>query len=160
AGTSAQAAGAGTQARNPVAAQGLPVPVPLRFTAAAVDGSTIDGAALAAQPTVAWFWTPWCTICRAEAPDVAAAAAKFGDQVNFVGIAGLGQVSAMQRFVSDTGVGGFAHAVDSDGSIWQGFGVIGQPSFAFVHPDGQIEVVPGSMSPGDLEKRIAGLLAS
>ncbi len=133
------------------------VPAPMQFTAVAVDGSTVDGAALAAKPAVAWFWTPWCAICRSEAPEVAAMAEKYADRVNFVGIAGLGKVADMKRFVADTGVGGFAHAVDADGSIWRGFGVIGQPSFAFVHPDGTVEVVPGSLSPADLERRISGL---
>lgn len=154
----AAAAVAPAQSGDSAAASGA-VPVPLRFTAAAVDGSMIDGTALAAKPTVAWFWTPWCSICRAEADEVAAMAERYAGRLNVVGIAGLGKVEDMKRFVAQTGVGGFTHAVDADGSLWRGFGVIGQPSFAFVHPDGEVEVVPGSLSPADLERRIDDLLA-
>jgi thiol-disulfide isomerase/thioredoxin len=48
----------------------------LDFHGPTVDGQEFDGAALAGTPVVLWFWAPWCTICRAEAPDVAAVAAE------------------------------------------------------------------------------------
>lgn len=134
------------------------VPQPLKFTAATVSGGTIEGATLLSSPTVAWFWAPWCSICRAEAPDVAAAQAKFSGQVTFVGIAGRGPVRDMQQFIADTGVGSFEHAVDPDGRIWTGFRVLSQPAFAFIHPDGSIEMVNGSLSSASLEERIGGLL--
>jgi len=146
---------------GPAATQSAPapavVPAALRFTASTVAGGTVRGADLLAKPTVAWFWTPWCTICRAEAPDIAAAQAQFGDRVNFVGIAGRGPVADMARFVADTKVGAFPHAVDADGRLWSGFKVVSQPSLAFIHPDGRIETVTGSMSPADLRERIAKL---
>lgn len=146
---------ADTAAETPAA---VPVPAALQFTAASVSGGTVEGAALLTKPTVAWFWAPWCSICRAEAPNVAAAQARFGDQVNFVGIAGRGPVEDMARFVADTDVGAFEHAVDADGGVWSGFKVISQPSFAFIHPDGSIETVTGSLGAKGLEKRIADLM--
>ncbi|MGQ0465711.1 MAG: redoxin domain-containing protein [Sporichthyaceae bacterium] len=148
-----------TQDQPPAAAADSPkaVPAQLQFTAAAVDGSTIEGAALASKPTVAWFWTPWCSICRKESGTVSSMASKFGDRINVVGIAGKGSVADMARFVSDTGVGGFRHAVDADGGLWSRFGVIGQPSFAFIGSDGKVEVVPGVLSEADLDKRIEAM---
>lgn len=136
------------------------VPAALRFEVAAVDGSRVVGSSLVGKKAVVWFWTPWCTICRAEAGEVAEAAAKYGSKISFLGVAGHGQVSAMRRFVDDTGVGGFAHAVDADGRVWSGFGVTGQPSFAFLDAAGNLDIVPGSLSPADLEERIGRLLAS
>jgi thiol-disulfide isomerase/thioredoxin len=134
------------------------VPAALKFTAATVSGGTVEGASFLTKPTVAWFWAPWCSICRKEAPAVAAAQAEFGDRINFVGIAGRGPVADMARFVSDTGVGGFEHVVDADGGVWSGFKVLSQPAFAFVHPDGTIEMVNGSLDADGLSERIAGLM--
>lgn len=151
--TAASVGGASSEA--PAAAQ---VPAALKFTAATVSGGTVEGASFLVKPTVAWFWAPWCSTCRAEAPNVAAAQAEFGDRVNFVGIAGRGPVSDMARFVSDTGVGGFEHAVDADGRVWSGFKVVSQPSFAFVHPDGRIDMVVGALGSAGLNERIADLL--
>lgn len=145
-------------ASDAAAPAAVAVPAALQFTAATVSGGTVEGSSLLTKPTVAWFWAPWCSICRVEAPNVAAAQAKFGDRVNFVGIAGRGPVEDMQRFVADTSVGGFEHVVDADGRVWSGFKVISQPSFAFIHPDGSIEMVTGALGSAGLEKRIAGLL--
>ncbi|MBA3286480.1 MAG: redoxin family protein [Acidimicrobiia bacterium] len=75
--------------------------------ATTVDGDPYDASALAGRPTVAWFWAPWCVICRGEAPDVAAVAARYAGQVNFVGVAGLGANDEMRKFVTDTDVGAF-----------------------------------------------------
>lgn len=114
--------------------------VPVRYDAADVQGALLDGSDFDATavdgPVVYWFWAPWCTVCRAEAPDVAAAADKFGDDVTFVGVASRGPVSDMEAFVEQTGVGGFPHIADVDGRIWAQFGVSAQPAFVIVDAEG------------------------
>ncbi len=142
----------GSGARSDTAAPG-----PLSFKTETVDGGTFDGAALAGEPVVLWFWAPWCTICRAEAPEVAAIAADFEGEVTFVGVAGLGQTDAMRTFVKETGTDGMQHAIDADGSVWQSFGVVSQPAFAFVASDGSVETFAGSLPPDDLERAATGL---
>lgn len=89
---------------------------------------------------------------------MAAVAAEYEGQVTFIGIAGHGEVAAMQQFVSDTGTGALTHLVDDDGSRWQRFGVVTQPAFAFVGADGVARTVPGSLEPDALRAETDALL--
>jgi peroxiredoxin len=133
------------------AAPATVVPEVLDFTALTVDGGTFDGAHLAGQPVVLWFWAPWCPVCKQGAADVTAAAADLGDDVAFVGVAGLsGSVEDMQRFIDDTGSGSLPHIADTDGAVFTQFGVTQQDTFAFVAPDGAVELVDGYSSDPDL----------
>ncbi len=130
------------------------------FTGTTLEGAAFDSSMLAGKPAVLWFWAPWCTVCRAEGPDVAAVAAKFADQVTFVGIPGLGEVGPMRQFVDDTGTGGFQHVSDVDGALWQQFGVVAQPSFVFIDGSGHTELVPSGLSGDDLRRMTQSLLTS
>jgi len=131
----------------------------LDVSGSTVAGATLDLSTLAGQPVILWFWTPWCTICRAEAPEVASVAAQFEDQVTFIGIPGLGPVDDMELFVDETGTEGFEHVIDADGSLWQRFGVVSQPSFVFVATDGTTQSFTGAL-PVDELRRMASALAA
>lgn len=130
------------------------------FSGTTLKGASFDSASLAGKPAVIWFWAPWCAVCRAEAPDVAAVAAEFAGRVTFVGIPGRGEVGPMRQFVADTGTGGFEHVADVDGSLWQQFGVVAQPAFVFVSSSGQSELVPSGLSGDDLRRMTQSLLTS
>ena len=131
------------------------------FVAADLSGGQVDSASFAGQPTVLWFWAPWCTICRAEAPGVVDAATQVGDEVTLVGVAGRGEVPAMRDFVDQTGTGAFTHVVDDDGSIWADYGVTAQPAFAFLAADGSVdEVVAGPIEPDRLVERMRALASA
>ena len=106
-----------------------------------------------------WFWAPWCTICRVEAPDVAAVAAELEGEVTFLGVTGRGDTTDMAAFVQDTGTARLQHLVDADGSLWQRFRVVNQPSFAFVSPDGSVETFAGALGAEQLEARASALAA-
>jgi thiol-disulfide isomerase/thioredoxin len=123
---------------------------------AALDfrGTTLDG-----SPLVLWFWAPWCTICRAEAPDVAEVAAEYAGRAAFLGVPGLGEVADMREFVADTGTNGLTHVVDADGSLWQRFGVVSQPAYVFVDADGTVQAFGGSLDRESLRQAAADLLA-
>ncbi len=133
-------------------------PAPLTFTATTLTGERFDAAAeLDGEPAVLWFWAPWCTVCRAEAPEVADVAAEFAGRVPVIGVPGRGEIAAMRRFVEDTGTGKLAHVVDGDGSIWSRFGVVTQPAFTFIDADGEIETFQGALPADDLRERLAAL---
>jgi thiol-disulfide isomerase/thioredoxin len=130
------------------------------FTAQTLDGDEFTSASLAGTDTVLWFWAPWCTTCRAEAPDVNAAAATHDGSVQVIGVAGRGEVDEMQGFVSDTDMARLTHLVDSDGSIWSSFGVAAQPAYAFIDDTGEVEVVVGAMGEERLSARMDQLAAT
>jgi thiol-disulfide isomerase/thioredoxin len=52
----------------------------------AVGGKDLDLADYRGKPVVVVVWGSWCTPCRAEAPDVIAAAEELDDRAQFVGI--------------------------------------------------------------------------
>lgn len=131
----------------------------LDFTGKTLDGDTLDASTLSEGPTVFWFWAPWCSVCRAEAPGVARVAAKFDGRVKFVGVPGLGEPDDMRKFVGATKIGGFAHVVDLDGSVWKRFGVTAQPAYAFVDDTGKVSTVPGGLDESDLEQSTADLIS-
>lgn len=130
---------------------------PLAFTAATLAGPELDVSRLAGEPVVLWFWTPWCTICRVEGPDVADVAADLHGDVTFLGVPGRGSAADMRSFVHDTGTGSLQHLVDVDGSLWQRFRVVNQPSFAFVGADGSVEVFAGALGAEQLRVRASAL---
>jgi len=123
------------------------------------DGELATGV-LEGQDTVLWFWAPWCTTCRGEAPDVVAVADAFAGQVEIVGVAGRGEVPDMEDFVSETGTGGLTHLVDADGEIWSSFEVVAQPAFAFIDQSGEVEVVVGALGEQGLTERLDALVAA
>lgn len=127
--------------------------------ATTLDGADFDASELGTSRAVLWFWAPWCTSCRAEGPDVAEVAERYGSDVRIVGVPGRGEVAAMQQFVDDTGTGAIEHVVDDDGSIWTAFGVYGQPAFAFLDASGTIEVFVGTLGSA-LDERVADLASS
>ena len=147
------AAGVGSDVSNPEA------PELLRFTAGTTTGERFDASSLAGKDAVLWFWAPWCSQCRFEAPHLAAVQAAHAGEVEVVGVAGLGPVEDMTGFVEELGLEGFPHLVDADGSLWQRFGVTAQPAHAFVDDSGEIEVTRGLMGGEQLEEKIAELAA-
>ncbi len=122
----------------------------LEFSGTTLDGAPLDVATLAGTPVVLWFWAPWCTICRAEAPDVAEVAAEYDGRVTLLGVPGRGEVEAMRGFVADTGTEAITHVVDADGALWNRFGVVSQPAFVFVDRSGAVERFAGSLEGDDL----------
>ena len=117
----------------------------MEFAATTTTGGAFDGAALVGDDVVLWFWAPWCTACRAEAPQVEAAAARLDGRVQVVGVASSGSLEDMRAFVAETGADGLTHVADVPGEVWARFGVVTQPTFVFVDDDGRTQTVPGGL---------------
>ena len=135
-----------------------PTPKILRFSATTVEGAAFDAVDLAGRDVMFWFWAPWCSECRREAPFVAAAQKKYGSKVAFVGVAGLGPIKDMKSFIDDYSVGAFTHLADVDGELWQRFGVVQQPAYAFVDESGKVEVARGELGERGISDRITKLI--
>ncbi|PSL06150.1 thiol-disulfide isomerase/thioredoxin [Haloactinopolyspora alba] len=145
---------------SPPAETAPPVPDELDFTAPTVGGGTFEGASLAGQPAVLWFWAPWCPVCQGEAPTIADLAAEYEGEVTFVGVAGLsGDLAAMEGFIADGGVGGITHIDDRDGEVYTHFGVTQQYDIGFVSPEGTVDIVSGPLDEAEIADRVEELAA-
>ena len=126
---------------------------------ATVDGTVFDAASLTGRPAVLWFWAPWCTICRQEAPTVTTIASEFAGEVQFVGVAGRATTSEMADFVEQTGTGDLVHLADTSGAVWREYGVAVQPAYAFIDSAGRVDVRVGSLDEDALRARVAEVAA-
>ena len=131
-----------------------PLPV---FSSTTLDGQPVTQADYEGKPTIMWFWAPWCSVCRGEAPTLSKVASELDGSVDVIGVAALGSVDEMKTFVSDTGIGNFTQLADPDAQVWSVFGVASQPAFAFISADGSIEVVQGSIDEKEILERAATL---
>jgi thiol-disulfide isomerase/thioredoxin len=156
AGCSAQAA---PTPSNAPSSSSSSVPKLLRFTAKTLDDKDFSGESLAGKPAVLWFWAPWCPRCMGEAPHMGALAHDNAGKVTFIGVGAQDGVPAMQKFVKENQVGDFAHLADVNAAVWTHFGITQQPAYAFVRPDGYIEVVKQQLSEVALNERVSQLTA-
>lgn len=127
----------------------------LNFSSTTLTGAPFNGKSVAGKPVVMWFWAPWCPTCNAEAPGVARIAAQHPN-VTFVGVAALDQVPAMKAFQTKYGLN-FTQLADTDTSVWRHFGVTQQPAYAFIAPNGTMQVVKNGLSESDLTQRLSEL---
>ncbi|GGV19573.1 thiol:disulfide interchange protein [Actinomadura cremea] len=153
------AAAPGSPAPRQSGGTGEDVPEALGFEGETLAGEPFDGASLAGGPVVFWFWAPWCPKCLAEGPDVAEAAAKYGDRVTFVGVGGLEKDKGrLREFVARTGTERLTHLDDTAGELYAHFGVTSQSSFVFMAPDGTTDDASGPLGAAELGRRVDGLL--
>ena len=57
------------------------------FDLQTLDGNQVAKADLLGKPTVLFFWAPWCSVCKADAHNIAAMKEGVGEDVNVVSIA-------------------------------------------------------------------------
>ncbi|OBI06595.1 thiol:disulfide interchange protein [Mycolicibacter heraklionensis] len=131
----------------------------LDFAGQTLDGRPFSGASLFGRPAVLWFWAPWCPLCQRDAPMVARLAAAH-PKVTFVGVGAQDRLDALRAFVARYGVDEFTELADTDAAIWARFGVTRQPAYAFIKPDGRVEVVTGSLAEAELTRRLQALTGS
>ncbi|WP_431911390.1 TlpA family protein disulfide reductase [Micromonospora carbonacea] len=134
------------------------VPESLRFTGTTLDGKPFAAADLAGGPVVLWFWAPWCATCASQAWTVAEIAPQYRDRVPIVGVAGLGQRTAMRDFVTEFELGGTLQLDDAAGKLWRRFEVVEQSTFLIIDRDGKV-IHQGFLDGEDLTRRVAALAA-
>jgi thiol-disulfide isomerase/thioredoxin len=121
---------------------GAPTPVPvadiLKFDSRTLDGQAFSGASLAGRPTVLWFWAPWCGTCAGQAASIRDMFAAHAEQVNIVGVAGLGDERAMREFVGDFELAGVTQLNDQTGEVWRRFEVTEQSTYVFLDRAGRM----------------------
>ena len=131
------------------------VKVDLTFTVSTLDGRTFHGASLAGKPALLWFWTPWCPTCAAEAPHIRQVADTYAGKITVIGVAGQDEIANMRRFVDLTKVDNITHLADTQGVVWQRFGVTALSSYVLL-VSGAI-VYRGYLDDADLDRMLARL---
>lgn len=134
---------------------------PLEFSATTVGGDHFGATALAGTDVIVWFWAPWCPTCLVEGRDeVAPALAELPDGVELLGVAGRSDsFDEMAEFLEWTGTDTdvATHVVDSDATIWAGFGVLQQPAFIFINDDGAVLHKDASMTMAEILEQAEAL---
>jgi thiol-disulfide isomerase/thioredoxin len=129
----------------------------LTFSATTVDGKSYKSTQLLRKPSVIWFWTPWCAICRNESKAVSQLSVKYAGKVNFIGIGANGSESEMKEFISLQKTTKVIHLNDASGKLWSRFGVVIQPTLVFVDKNGRIETHIGPSTASYISKKTAAL---
>ncbi|MEO5987175.1 MAG: redoxin family protein [Candidatus Limnocylindria bacterium] len=115
---------------------GRPAP---EWTLTTLDGETLSSNDLAGRPYVVNFWASWCIpACVDEHPVLADAFARFGDDVEFVGILYQDDPAAAAGFLGRYGDAGYPHVMDPGGRMAIEFGVTGPPETFFVDAAGNV----------------------
>jgi cytochrome c biogenesis protein CcmG, thiol:disulfide interchange protein DsbE len=115
-------------------------------------------AQLKGTPVVVNVWASWCGPCRKEAPNLAAAARRFGTRVQFLGIDIQDQRSPAQEFIRDSGWL-YPSVFDPTSEIQHGLGFLGQPVTLFFDRSGRrIAVHSGPVPASVLAQEIRKLL--
>ncbi len=123
---------------------GEPVPA---FTAELLEGEGSKSLAdLRGMPVVVNFWASWCVPCDDEAPLFREAYSRYGKRVYFVGIDIRDAKSEAVQFVRKYDLD-YIQLRDEDLSIYDDYGLTGQPETFFIDQDGElVEHVPGPVT--------------
>lgn len=109
-------------------------------------------------PVVVNIWGSWCPPCRSEAPLLAAAADRYGDDVQFLGVDILDVREAARDFMREFGWN-FPSVYDETGEIRDELGFFGQPNTLFYGADGNAKMVwAGPIDERTLERGIQRIL--
>jgi thiol-disulfide isomerase/thioredoxin len=92
---------------------------------------------LRGTPVVANIWASWCVPCKKEAPTLAEAAKRYGDDVQFIGVDIKDQRGAAAAFLTQYHLT-YPTVFDESGDIHNSLGFVGLPDTVFYGADGKI----------------------
>lgn len=112
---------------------------------------------LRGRPVLVNIWASWCGPCRAEAPHLAAAHARYGDRVQFLGVDILDSRGSARAFMREYGWS-YPSVFDASGAIRDGLGLFGQPVTLFYDSSGElVDTWAGPIGEEELTERLEAL---
>ena len=97
-------------------------------------------------PVLAFFWAPFCSTCRSEAPVLEDLAQQPPNGLRVVGVGALDDLGAAREFRTDTAVRSFPLLWAEDTDAWNAFGVPAQPYLLMIRDGQVVERWPGGAS--------------
>ena len=124
-----------------------------------LDDGRISLEELRGTPVVLNFWASWCIPCREEAPDLAATARAYRDDVAFLGLDIQDFVKDARRFLEREEVP-YPSVRDGSNRSYTSFGLTGVPETYFIDARGRIVAhATGAVTREQLERNLVLLLA-
>lgn len=115
------------------------------------------GAQLNGVPVVVNIWSSWCGPCRTEAPELAAAAATYGSQVQFLGVDILDNRGDAASFIRQYHWS-YPSLYNASGDIRDKLGFVGQPETLFYDSAGHVvSTWIGPITADQLDQHIAAI---
>jgi cytochrome c biogenesis protein CcmG/thiol:disulfide interchange protein DsbE len=90
------------------------------------------------KPAVVNVWASWCLPCRSEAPLLTEAAAKYGDEIEFIGVDVQDSQEEAKAFVVEYGLTGLDHFFDPNRAIPNHYNAFGTPITFFFASGGEL----------------------
>ena len=120
-----------------------------------LSGDAFNTADLIGRPLIVNFWYSTCAPCKRELPAFAAAHAKFGDRVRFVGVDSLAgsDRESEEAFARDRGVQ-YELFYDENGELTSEVGIATSPQTLFIDASGMILDQTGELTSDTLEELI------
>jgi len=109
----------------------------------------------AGTPVLAFFWAPFCSTCRSEAPVLEDLAAEAPDGLRVVGVGALDDVAAAREFRTDTAVRSFPLLWAEDTAAWSAFDVPAQPYLLLIRDGKVTQRWPGGASAEEIRSAVA-----
>ena len=123
--------------------------------ATAIDGHAVSLHAMQGKPVVLVFWASWCGPCRQEAPELAALAASYGGEVQFLSVNAGEDPALVKRTAAEWGIS-WPVVPDRSGAFSRAYSVQAIPLVLVLDADGLIRY-RGNGLPSDPHRLLDGL---
>jgi thiol-disulfide isomerase/thioredoxin len=109
------------------------------------------------RPVLVNIWASWCDPCIAEAPDLAAAHAKYGDRVRFIGVDIQDDRTGATDFIDQHQMP-YPSVFDPSNAIAVSYGLFSPPATLFFDRNGTlVKTVPGLISSETLDTNLQAI---
>ncbi len=134
---------------------GKPAPA---FELVDLAGNTVRLEDLAGKPALINFWSTWCVPCVYEHPVLVAAARRYRDRVQFIGVIYQDEPTTIRAYLARSGAWG-PSLIDPTGRTAIAFGVYGVPETFILDRSGTITAkYDGALDPATVDALLAEVL--